>query len=439
MAAAVAVLLAIGATVFIRQTRIEQRRFEDARRLINAVVQEIQPKLESIPATLPLRQVLIERTMTYLESVSRDAGNNVELLRELANAYAQLARVQGDVTTSSLGNQGDAAARFARADELMQKAAAVAPRNPAVLKDAALFYGRLASFENTQGRVSESVTHARLAVDFAERNQAARPGEFDAREVLAFSVFYLGTALPAAEWDVRVSTFQRAGDLYRGLASERPDKDNLLRNAAIADRHLASLHHDRGRTIEARTFGERALAASERRLTSQPRAPSLQLEVAADAGVLGAILVSAGDLDASRARFERAIALDEAILGADPANARAKILLAEAARGLAQNRLRAGDTADARRYVTRSLGVFDSLRQAGQFPNAVMWRFAAAAATLADVEHAEGRSGPACDAYGRAVAAFDASHRQSPLVDLVKADADRARMQLAQCPAVRTQ
>ncbi len=177
---AVAALLvlasAIGLGAYVRQARIEQRRFEDARQLVHTVIFDIQPKMESIAATLPLRQTLIEQTMRYLESVSRDAGDNVDLLLELSNAYQQLARVQGDVTVSSLGRPMDAAARFARADELMTRAVSLAPENPAALKDAALLYSRLAGFENTQSRPDDARRHARQAIALAERNLAARGG-----------------------------------------------------------------------------------------------------------------------------------------------------------------------------------------------------------------------------------------------------------------------
>ena len=435
MTAALVTLASAGAAIYVRQARIEQRRFEDARRLINAVVQEIQPKLESIPATLPLRQILIERTMTYLESVSRDAGNNVPLLLELGNAYAQLARVQGDVSTSTLGRQSAAGDRYHKAEALLQRAESIAPNDASVLKDAALFYGRLAGFENTQGQEEQAVAHARRAVECAERLQAARPGDFDAREILAFSVFYLATAAPAADWDLRVATYQRAGDLYRQLAGERPQKVNLGRNASVCDRALGSLQQSRGHLDIARTHAARALAASERQLAAAPNDPLARLDVAIDEGLLASIEDSAGDGAAARARHDRAIGLGEGIVTADPANARARLITADAKRHFVRNRLAAGDVAAARRAAQSSVEAYEGFRENGKLANAVNWRFAAATAALADVEAADGHAVLACDTYKRAVAVFEAIDRESALVDLVKVDADRARASLARCPA----
>jgi non-specific serine/threonine protein kinase/serine/threonine-protein kinase len=126
--AALALLVALfaGSAYYVRQSRIEQRRFEDARRLVHAVVFDIQPRLESIPATLPLRKTLIEQTLAYLEAVSQDVGNNVSLLRELANSYVQLGVIQGDALASNLGDRQAAARDFTQATALMDRALALA-------------------------------------------------------------------------------------------------------------------------------------------------------------------------------------------------------------------------------------------------------------------------------------------------------------------------
>jgi eukaryotic-like serine/threonine-protein kinase len=433
MTATLVALVAIGAAVYVRQARIEQRRFEDARRLINAVVQEIQPKLESIPATLPLRQILIERTMTYLESVSRDAGTNVQLLQELANAYAQLARVQGDVSTSTLGNQSAAGERFQKAESLIERAAALAPSDGSVMKDAALLHGRLAGYENLQGREDKAVAYAKRAVEYAERLQVARPGDFDAREIMAFSVFYLALAAPAADWELRATTFERAGTLYRQLAAERPDKESLRRNAGISDRYLALMHQARNGLAAAKTYAARALAATERQLAARPNDPALQIEVAIDAELVASVFDSANEVDAALPHHRQAIAIDDAIVRGDPKNARAKLLLADAERGFARNRLMARETATARTSARRAVDLYETFREAGKLTNAVGWRLATATATLGDIEAADAHGALACDAYRRAVAMFDAIDREAPLVDLVKVDANRARESLVRC------
>jgi tRNA A-37 threonylcarbamoyl transferase component Bud32/tetratricopeptide (TPR) repeat protein len=432
LSAGLVLALGIGAAVYVGQARVEERRFEDARRLVHTVIFQIQPELEKIPATLELRKTLIEETMRYLEAVSADAGRNVGLLLELSNAYQQLARVQGDVTTTSLGNQSAAVARFGRAEALMARAVALDGDNPAVLKDAALLFGRLAGFASGQGRPQEAARHAASAVSYAERNLARRPGEFDAREILALAVFYIGVASPADDWDGRVAAFTRAGDLYRGLASERPDREGLTRNAGINDRYVASLLHDRGRAADARARGEAALDASTRLLSRRPADPSLQLEVATDSGLLATCVDATGDVRGAERHFARAIELLDGVLAADPANARATLLAADALRNFARNRLHAGDLTGARRRATRALQLFDALQRTDRLPEGTRWRVASALAALGDIERAANATSASCQAYRQALTAFDAADALAPLVDRLKQEADRTRAHAAE-------
>jgi tetratricopeptide (TPR) repeat protein len=221
--------------------------------------------------------------------------------------------------------------------------------------------------------------------------------------------------------------------LYRALAAELPEKVNLQRNSAIADRFLASLHNDRRLTGEARRYGERALTASEQLLRNRPDDAALKLEAGTDAWILAMILDADGDPTGAHRHYERAIALDEAVLAADPSNVRATILLADARRHFARNRLLAEDTAAARREVQRAVDAFEALRASGRLPSVGNWRLATALSTLGDIERTEGHTAQACTSYTRAAELFDATNREAPLVDLVKADADRTSSHVSEC------
>src|ERR1051325_2598484 len=110
--------------------------------------------------------------------------------------------------------------------------------------------------------------YAERAVEYAQRNVTLRHDEFDAREILAGSVFYSGVAAPAGNWERRVGTFARASSLYHALRAERPEKESLQRNVGITERYLASLYHDRGQERRALEHGTRARDVSETILSS---------------------------------------------------------------------------------------------------------------------------------------------------------------------------
>jgi non-specific serine/threonine protein kinase/serine/threonine-protein kinase len=434
-AAALVISLVAGGVAVTRQARIAERRFEDARQLIHTTIFDIQPRMEAIPATLELRKTLIEETMKYLEAVSAEAGDNVPLLQELSNAYVQLARVQGDVSTSSLGNAAAADERFQKAKALLDTALAREPANPTLLKDATLLHMRLATFENGQGRSDEALVTAMAGVAFADRNVAARPGEYDARELRAGAIFTQALNTPAESWEDRRAHFVRARDEYATLAAEDPAREPVRRNVGIVTRHLASMHYDRGQGVQAVAYATEATAVSEATLANRPDDIALKLEAATDAYLLGMALDQAGRAPAATARYERALALLEPVRSVDRSNTRIALVLGETRRNFAASRLGAGDLDAAGRHADAAVSLFESIATAGPLPQPLQWRFAAALATRADVDAAEGQSRVACEGYRRARDIFAAADRVSALTDMVKRDFERVRLRADACTA----
>lgn len=232
---------------------------------------------------------------------------------------------------------------------------------------------------------------------------------------------------------MRVETFTRARDLFRGLATERPEREALLRNVGITERYLASLHNDRHQVDRAVSHGEAAADTAEQMLARRPADPALMLEVVTDSQLLGMYLDAAARLADADARYQRALTLADAVLAKDPANARGRLMLAESARNHAANRLRVPDLTAARRLIDRAVSAYDAMQKNGQLPEGVKWRYASALSTLGDVARTEERLGPACEADRRAAQLFEEANQKSTLVDLVKIEAERTRTKVAGC------
>ena len=426
-AAALVISLVAGGVAVTRQARIAERRFEDARQLIHTTIFDIQPRMEAIPATLDLRKTLIEETMKYLEAVSKEADDNVPLLQELSSAYVQLARVQGDISTSSLGNAAAADERFQKAKALLDTALALEPDSPALLRDATLLHMRLATFENGQGRPDAALVTAMAGVAYAERNVAARPSEYDARELRAGAIFTQALNTPAGSWDDRRAHFVRARDEYAALAAEDPAREPVRRNIGIVTRHLASMHYDKGQGAQAVAYANEAMAVSEATLANRPDDIALKIEVATDAYLLGMALDQSGRTHEAPARYERALTLLEPVRSVDRSNTRIALVLGETTRNFAASRLSAGDLAAAQRHADAAVSLFESMATGGPLPQPLQWRYASALGTRARVDAALGRARAACDGYRRAREIFDGADRVSSLTDMVRQDADRVR------------
>jgi eukaryotic-like serine/threonine-protein kinase len=148
MAASLAVLLALGTGIVltVREARIARRqaeiadvqkkraekRFNDVRKLSDSFIFEIHDAIQNLPGSTPARRLVLDRALEYLDSVSKDAGGDPDLERELAKGYQRLAVVQGNAAESNLG---DAEAGLRSDRKALALFEDVAKANPSNLQD----------------------------------------------------------------------------------------------------------------------------------------------------------------------------------------------------------------------------------------------------------------------------------------------------------------
>src|SRR5690606_14761070 len=70
-----------------RERAIAERRFDDVRALANSALFDLHDAIRDLPGSTPARQLLVSNALTYLDRLSRDAGDRPDLKRELAAAY----------------------------------------------------------------------------------------------------------------------------------------------------------------------------------------------------------------------------------------------------------------------------------------------------------------------------------------------------------------
>jgi non-specific serine/threonine protein kinase/serine/threonine-protein kinase len=430
LAAALAVAILASGWIYVLQARREARRFEDARRLIRAVIFEIQPGMESIPATLPLRRTLVERALEYLEAVSREAGNDAALLRELGSAYAELARIQGNPLYSNLGNFEAARTHLDKARALLDRALAAAPEEPETWREAAVLHCRLAEQADQRGEQERAAGHAAQAVSFAERHHRARPDHPKAVSTLAMARFDYAITLPPGEWRKKVEALRAAGELYQAAYERDPSNHQLLRSVGNTERRIGEIFTAQDQYGEALEHATRAIRVSDRLLAQMPDNLQIWLDAAADSMVLASVHEYAGRVAQSVGYYRRALELLDRGHTADAANARIRERLAVAAREYARAQTKAGMPEAAVSAARRAVELYGALEQAGQLPAIRKPGFAYAFLVLGNAERGGKRTVEACTAYRTAVERFGAIGKMAANW---QAFARQARGELARC------
>ena len=433
---AVAVVLALavagGSAFYVRQARIEQRRFEDARRLVHSVVFDIQPKLETLPGTLALRQTLIAETLKYLEAVSRDVGNNVPLLRELSSSYAQLAFIHGDAVASNLGDRVAAAREFARATELMARALAVAGSDPEVLAEASALDRRRSDFALQGEQRDDAVRLAASALAHADRSLALAPQRPAGLEARAMAWFAQGRAVMGKDPDAALAFFGRAKAHFASTSAPNA----LPREAGLVELYMSDVLIKRGDAARGPAHAREALRLAQAALGRAPSDQRARHDVATAAGQLAAGLFNANDPAAAEEYFAMAVDMRDQIAAADPENVRAIERLALSKGRFGTILARAGKFAAAQAAIERAIALYEGLQATGRLAPTMEGDFAETLAHFGDYHRRRSNAPAACAAFARSARLLQVAAARQPLASTRQRQLDYDLEELKSCGTV---
>lgn len=221
-AALVLISLLAGISVALVEARRAERRFLQVRKLANTFLFSFHDKIENLQGATEAREFVVKTALEYLDSLAGEAGNDVALNQELANAYLRVAQVQGDPRRPNLGHSGAALASLAKASQI---AGSLLRRNPSsrealrVLAAAGLQEGDMHA---ARGDARKGAGAQRRAVEAAEQ-LCRRPdaGKEDLR-ILNDALLRLGDTTLDEKPAASLATYQRALAVARQLNS-KPD------------------------------------------------------------------------------------------------------------------------------------------------------------------------------------------------------------------------
>ena len=216
LVALIAVILAIGGGVLIvRQGRIAereraraQRRFDDVRSLAKSLMFEVHDSIKDLPGATPARKLLVSRASEYLDSLSREAGDDAGLERELAAAYERLGDVQGNPELANLGDPVGALASYGKAATLRESLLKTRSNDSATKLDLSGTYFKIGTCRDTSGDLSGALSNLQKARTLAEESGLDRQDPS------------LVDALAAAHWAIARVTREQ-GNLPAALEGYR--------------------------------------------------------------------------------------------------------------------------------------------------------------------------------------------------------------------------
>jgi len=463
-AAIVAVTLVAGIAATAYQAQRAERRFQEVRKLANTFMFEFHDKIRYLPGATEARALLVETALEYLDGLARDAGDDADLLTELAVAYQRVGDVLGDPRGSSLG----------RTDEAMdsyQTSLAIAERlgtagdNPTVRRALATGYFKVGDLLSERGDTQQGLEmlqqgrdHAELLVtetgnlkdgvllenilsrigdaqllardvkgalqnyqrsrQLTEARAAGQPSD-NAEMGMAMSHVIVGGAVAQlGDLESAFDHYSVGIEIEQGLVVKQPSNAMYRRELRLAYNWMGDLlggpfSINRGDPVAAMEYYEKALAISEELAAADPANGSARHDLAVCYGKIGDLLL-ATDPQRSAEFQQRQLALAEKLLESSPGEFRFLKLRAASLRKLAMAWTASGDAPAALPPLGESLELLETLRDQHSARQTLEPDLYAAHSGLADTLLSLGKTDEALAHYRQAVELAEAASAAVP-------------------------
>jgi non-specific serine/threonine protein kinase/serine/threonine-protein kinase len=336
---AAVLLLAVlvgGIVATSRQARIArderdraERRFNDVRKLANALVFDLHDEISLIPSSTVVRQKLVRHALTYLESLSQET-TDPDLQIELARAYDKIGESQGNPYVTNLGQTSESLNSYRTACHILERVLSTHPEKAAVALPAiARAYRGLADVMWQSGDIEGAHrTYLKAAAAWG-RLSRVRPLNADEIRSLCYVFSRLGDVLGNPGYSSLGRTeeglAQHVRALNMRLALRKDTASELEKDIFDSYSKIALFENALGRFASAAKHSSLAVETIERWAATQPDSrDDLKHETAYAYMVAAQPLRAIGRNTEAEAMLTKSIAVMSGLSERDPASAHYK-------------------------------------------------------------------------------------------------------------------
>lgn len=312
----------------VAQLRAEQR-FEALRKLTNSMLFEFHDSIEKLPGSTAAREMVVRRSLEYLEQIAAEANNDPATLRDLAAGYERIGRVRAEEGHPHLGGSFEQAREFyTKALTIRQKLVAANPDDVGLQMDLLGTMLNMAAIYTALGDQDAALDVYQKRLEIEQKLEVKHDSE-DLRSKIAGS--HIGIAdiqQTVGEYESAEDHLRQALVLNQSLLDKNPTSLRMLGGVWRSHAYLAMVLKFDKKYAEAAAESRKGLGISEELTARDPNNSEFQRWLINDYESLCANLAYTGSFSEVRVLCGKAIAINEATVKADPNDVQAKADLA---------------------------------------------------------------------------------------------------------------
>jgi serine/threonine protein kinase len=402
VAVAAAALISIGSVIAVgwivraeraasrERTRAEQR-FNDLRKLSNALIFDLHNAVENLPGAVDARRKIVSLGLQYLDSLEADAAGDISLQREVAMGYRQIASIQGRQGTENLGHTAEAIASYKKAERIQE---GIVNSNSVVDEDRwnlAGIYMYLSHTLSTSGGHQTALAYDHKALALLEQIPTGYPTAFKNENRKGITYDYVAHEQDAlGDPAAALENYAKATAIYEQVAGSK--EGHSLGEYNLAQAYLAMsvtwcevANYDR-----ARDSAEKSLELRKVFYKYNPNDVQAQLDMAESYDGMADVQAKQRELGAALDSYVKGRTIAETAATADPKDQRAQEDLAVADRGLSESLRKRGNLREALNRAKQAVEISSKMASADPLSAANQELLAESYASLGDIYKTSG-------------------------------------------------
>ena len=302
-----------------------EKRFNDVRRLSNALMFEIHDSVQNLQGSTPTRQLIVNRALEYLDSLAQESGDDATLQRELATAYDKIGDILGNPYLSNLGDTNGALQRYRQSLAIRESLSAADPQNVEIKREVALSYDHLSDVLGRTGGVKEAIENLKKSIAVRTRLISENPNNRELRRDLAGSQVKIGEYLQASgDLNAGIENEREALAIFESLAAENPQDAKAARMIMVTNNKIGYMLYVSGDLSGAMEVYRKGLEIGETLAAKDLTDAKAQRDLSFSLNNIGRILLKQKDAAGAEAAFNRSFSIAQKLSAADPQNSLAR-------------------------------------------------------------------------------------------------------------------
>jgi tetratricopeptide (TPR) repeat protein len=343
-----------------------QRRFQEVRNLAHTFLFDLYDKLEPLAGAAPVREFLVATALTYLDKLAQESGDDLELRREIGDAYIRVADVRGNsVISQHRGDPRAAAANYRKAMAIADSLIEANPGDIAAQYCRAVCHERIGEIYMEEGRPEQALSNFGRFRELTELILQQEPNHPDAGRNLPVSYSRIAAAQAAlGQAADALANYRHCLEWAQGLAREHPDDPLVQRDLAVSYWHVGNVQTTLGQPADALATYQKVLEILQFVATKEPDNIRAQRDVAMAYQSMGEVQTVLDQWADALASYRHVIDINQALFKADATDARAQKDLAMGCQRMGDAQLALNQPSEALTTFQRSVELFQPLAQA---------------------------------------------------------------------------